>query len=361
MHLRTCHASVILLVALLTASTTWATGPDQQRLPWRPTLVGGMYENVNSVVDLRITEGGSVFIGSGSVVCKRHDNATNTDWFGILTADHNVSAATDMRVRFGDNAAVASFGGTHTYGAGSTTNPAWSLQVGSLDMALLAVQINSDPLNGDTRAQFASRIQPLSLIANLNNPRDILNQTITQAGYGLSGTFTADGMDTVASGRNKRFQNNVFDQYIATAPVGAYNYDILRYHFNVPAATGFLVAEGLGYGGDSGSPALYNHLSTQNVPAFGRPDRPNGDVVPDWGGGNMQLLDDIIAGVFVSGNSNDGIGASSPYDTSRGNYIPITAERRVVIENFCAVIPEPASLWLLLIGGLGLLRPCNRD
>lgn len=347
------------------AAAATATGPIEQRLPWRPGLTAGQYSTLNSVVQIETNLG----FGSGSVIGKRHDARTNTDWLCVLTADHVVRGASNLQVRFGDQAEIATFGGAHTAGVASATTPSWHMQLSTLDVAIVAVQINADPRNGDTRQQFFDRLQPLSMISGLSDPRTIVdrNETFTQVGYGRTATSTitapgataGTGMQTIPRDNNRRFQNNRFERYRGAAASGydggIYYQDTVDYFFNIPAATGFLAGEGLGYAGDSGGPALYNQLNTQNVPAFAR-DTPSpappgpGTPVPQWAGGDMTILDNIIAGVFVYGNSNDATDAISRYDTSFGGFVPLTPDRVAFIEGICAVVPAPGTGGALALG-----------
>ncbi|MBK9188238.1 MAG: hypothetical protein IPM33_04705 [Phycisphaerales bacterium] len=387
------QACVVFALVGLAASTSgvFATGPDQQRLPWRPGLDGnGKYSRLNSVVQVSTNTG----LGTGTVIGTRQ--VGNDHWLCVLTADHVVRGSNNIQVSFGDNGAIGTFGGADS----------WHIQRGQDDMAVVAVRLNAAPagLPGVTAAQFAGRLNFPSFISGLNSPSDVFGETFTQAGYGGYGNWDTrpngpvevrPGIRTTTASiaipgdpnnrryfphidNNKRFQNNrversrqILQRVDPNDPTSAiiYNYTAIEFDLDVPQAAGLLAGEGISYAGDSGGPYFYNSLTTQFVGAMARPDGvwPDGTArpVPDWAAGDMQLLDDVLFAVHTFGNTIPGGGGNvapngstffNPVWTSFGGGVPLTPARIAWIQDWCSRIPAPGTASLLGLCGLVCVR-----
>jgi len=388
--------SVKVVIALvgLAASTTGvlATGPDQQRLPWRAGLdANNKYSRLNSVVQVSTNTG----LGTGTVIGTRQ--VGNDHWLCVLTADHVVRGSNNIQVRFGDNGAIGTFGGADS----------WHIQRGQDDMAVVAVRLNAAPagLPGVTAAQFASRLNFPSFIANLHNPSSVIGEDFTQVGYGGYGNWDTrpngpvevrPGIRTTTASiaipgdpnnrryfphidNTKRFQNNriertrqILQREDPNDPNSAirYSYTAIEFDLDVPLALGqpnndLLAGEGISYAGDSGGPYFYNNLTEQFVGAMARPDGvwPDGTArpVPDWAAGDMQLLDNILFAVHTFGNTVPGGGGNvapngstffNPVWTTFGGGVPLTPARVAWIQDWCSRIPTPGSASLLVLAGL---------
>lgn len=339
------------VATLVLAAGAMATGPREQSLAGR--VVG---DPLYSVVEMNTVNGR----GTGTVIGKHVDPATNEAWFTVLTADHVVRGGEGtISIKFGDAA-----NNVHVGAAGS-----WYLSpsrnVRSADIALAAVKYGV--LNNAERTNFFNAVHTASRgELNARQPGETETPLLdfTQVGYGWTGSFVNGGMRTVAGVDNPdgdpRFQNNTLEQW-TTVSSANYLYDAVRYFFNVPAGAGFLAAEGIGFAGDSGGPffSYAGAVGWQNVPAFRQNITRNADGtggnIPAWPGTvPMQLATDLQIAVFTSGNSVEG--GMNPFNTTRGNGVPLTAAMNAWINDGLRVIPTPGSAALGVLSVLVLGR-----
>lgn len=338
------------VVTLVLASGALATGPREQNLAGR--AVG---DPLYSVVEVNTVNGR----GTGTVIGKHVDPATNDAWFTVLTADHVVRGGDGtISIKFGDAAA------NKHVGAGGSWYLSPSRNVRSADIALAAVKYGQ--LDTPERTNFFNAVHTTSRgELNARGPGETETPPLdfTQVGYGWTGSFVNGGMRTVAGVDNPdgdpRFQNNTLERWVTISDAN-YLYDAVRYFFNVPAGAGFLAAEGIGFAGDSGGPffSYAGAVGWQNVGMFRQnitrnPDGTGGNI-PAWGGGAMQLATDLQIAVFTSGNSVEG--GFNPFDTTRGNGVPLTAAMNAWINDALTVIPSPGSAALGVLSVLCLAR-----
>jgi hypothetical protein len=328
MRTRSWHRLLPAAVVALAPMVVWAqggieTGPTQQRMPWRAAG-----STLNSIVE--VNAGG--FFGTGSVVCRMVGTDGNL-WAGVLTADHVASPGgfTGQTIKFGDNAAQGTFGGG---------NNAWYRQYNNVDIAMVAVNFGANNAANPNLAFFNS-IQPLTVTVA---PGSHMGRQFTEVGYGGTGTFAAGGMNGMGADGNKRFQNNQISG--SRNITGQYTYASVEWSFDPAPAAGFLVAEGLSFGGDSGGPYLTNSPDVQAVAAFNRPGQNN------WPGGDMAIFKNAIFAVHTYGNSTPAgfnaytaVGGAYTY----GGGVPITSEIAGWVNEMCMQIPAPASLPVLAL------------
>lgn len=369
-HTRDLAAILALASFCGLAAPAWAqvdTGPQQQRMPWR----GGT--TLDSVVGVRTNVG----TGTGTIIDKRVDPRTGMGWLCVLTADHVVAGAANIRIAFGDNAAEGLFGGV-IGPAVEVYRGQPAARVGGLDgVDIAVVRIRFGMPNA-----FYNAIRPATLAPwQPGDPGTVLGGVInqfTEVGYGGTATFVNGGLDFGAADGNKRFQNNRLERVVNMNyrhPVtnDAYIYPAVDWTFDraaaqatnmgVPLPAGqqpFLVAEGLSYGGDSGGPyfAYAGPIDAQNVAAFNRPGANN------WIMGGMPLRSDFLFVVhcFGLGMREPGVtpyadlGAMPPVRTGGGG-VPITPAYAAWIQARCALAfpcdyPAPLVKPRTALGGI---------
>jgi hypothetical protein len=348
----------VMMVAVC-AGSAWATGPAQQLVPWRPAAAG-QFSTLNSVVQMQT----NTSLGTGTIIGKNIDAGTGDAWVCVLTANHVVRGANNIRIGLGDNNAEGLFGGADSR----------QFQRGTDDMSIVGVRLGKVQGAGANAALLAkfNALTPASMIPT-TNLQSYIGRQFSQVGYGGTGDFVAGGMDArvndagpLANPRyslnidnNKRFQNNQISSIEGVAG-GGYFYDSVRFTFDPAAANGLLAGEGLSYAGDSGSPYFRSVPSTQAVAAFNRPGQLN------WAGGNMDILTDAITAVHTRGGSRpSGAGSNTfftPYSAGAagefgwGAGLPLTPARVGWIQQWCVYVPTPGIAGTAMVFGLAAMR-----
>lgn len=361
-------ASISVLACV--AGTALATGPAQQRVPWRPLAQGqNQFSTLNSVVALSRFGGndtGEIGEGSGTVIGKYQSG--NDAWLCILTADHVVRGnPIFINVQFGD-AGIAPAGVPNqnlSVTLGANGNGKY-LQRSGEDLGLLGVRLGSivgnDP-DTTARRQFYERLNPASIEAVATGDLTTTRRNFSNVGYGGTGNFTATGMQAITSNNaapfqleidsKKRFQNNRFERLVDVSDT-RYTYTGAQADFNIPAAAGFLVAEGAAFGGDSGSPLFQSTTTTQQVDAITRPGGTN------WDGGDMSLFSNALVAVMTRANTRpnplNATTRDNPFNTTTMTAIPITAARAAWINEWCAYVPTPGTTFALAACGVLVMR-----
>lgn len=333
-------ACVVAALAALLTTQTWATGPEQQKVSNRAPG-----HTLNSVVEVNRQ-------CTGSVINKTVD-ANNNGWFSVLTADHCLRGLVGHTIAFGDPTGGGGpslvYGGLDSWYA--TRSPEGGVK--AEDVAVLAVRYG-------TPDQFFNDISPLTRVNHPAydpaNPVAPPPNQFTEIGYGNTGVFANNGMDFVQRDGHKRFQNNKIERWNYWAQPD-YDYWAIEWDFDVPAGAGFLAAEGLMYGGDSGGPyfSYSGPLGEQYVPAFNRWQPGWTPNAPNWGGGNMQLATNWIFAVNTYRDLQGMHNGKSPYGT-RSAGVPLTENLNGWITARANELPEPATCAFIILAGLWAIR-----
>ncbi len=323
--------AALACAALIVAPTVWAqpeTGPQNQTVPWHAP----QSHPFNSVVEINApAPGGFVRIGTGSVIGKQVVNGVG--WFCVLTADHVVDPVGingPHVIAFGDNGAQGVFGGaTNIVKRGLP--PVANGGLNKVDIAVLGIRYGQlTPQN----EFFFNSITPLTMLPG--TPQSRVGTTMTELGYGGTGSFVAGGMNVAPPDGNKRFQNNRIERTINYND-GTYMYTAVEWDFDNPAGIFAVPGEGSSYGGDSGGPYMTTNEVLLNV-----------------GGGNfLNAFSNGIIAVHTYGDNNPAFHAfwNTPGHQPSGG-VPLTQAYVTWIEQQCMMIPAPGTLILLTMTGV---------
>ena len=354
------HLSTTLIGTLLgLAGIAQATGPSAQWLLNRPNG-----DPRNSVVRVIDPAGGE---GSGSVICKVVDN-NGIGYLGVLSAAHVPPSARGHRAVFGTpiQAIQANVGGPGS----------WSMNHPTVDLSVAAIRYGPVDayFNGLVELTRASWTPPALGPGGSPTPlpNSIMNQ-FTSMGFGGTGTFSNGGMTFTGYTDDKRFQNNVLEQ-VERVTTGGRTYDSISWKFDVPAAAGFLAAEGTSFPGDSGGPYFGYAGQIGMEPVGPMPRHMNGwnPMAPNWGldpNGqyqNMQLRMNMIMGVHTWGDRPVGAndlnrngrwdpGDFAPYGRWSGG-VALTPGLNAWIDQMCMLVPTPSGAVVLAMSGLIVMR-----
>lgn len=358
---------VAAAVTMLLSCSQWAwaqidprTAPKGQLVPWKNAPVGVPFHSLNSVVEVAaLNAGGGVeWFGSGTIVhkCVTLENGNRVGWLGVLTADHVLCGhpVADFRVRFGDHAAMGSFGGAANQiflAPEPVANGGLNVPV---DLGVLVVKYGA--VDG-----FFDQIVPMAMWARTE--ADILANTssrrMTQVAYGNTGEFVAAQGGNLAGikrewrNSTKGFHNQHVHQFAdhvrplpgqGPGPCGrVYMFRAVGFQLDMPAAPNampphpFLVAEGTSFPGDSGSPYLFRRLLTENVNMFSRPGA-GSDWNPAGGAGPMPLFVQDIFAVHSYGTAVE-VGQVREYGEASGGVL-LTQDHIDWIRAKCKVCAE---------------------
>jgi len=276
------------------------------------------------------------YIGSGTLIAQ--------DW--VLTAAHVVEDATSISF---------SVGGQILEGSNWTAHPKWTGDLlNGYDIGLIQLSSTVD-----------SAISPMSRYTGT----DELGATITSVGYGKTGTGLTGA--TTFDGQ-KRAGQNVLDAYYGKNPRKA---EILLCDFDNPltvadnayGSASPLELEYLVAPGDSGGGAFIDiggELRLAGVTSFlaaldGNLDADYGDL---GGFTRVSKFNDWIDEVMGGGSDtpdNPGKGRDKPDKPGKPASVGTVFDSYLSqdqVYTMPTALPEPATLSLLVIGGLGLLR-----
>jgi hypothetical protein len=384
-----------------TAPWALAVGPSYQYIP---DPVPGAIPVYNDVVALSNSAG---FDGSGTVIGSDDFalNGTQTEAvFAILTANHvAIGNITTASFGAGTNAYNAA-GVRQTYTFTANVNPAFQTYT------LFDPTSNPDNLPEDISIMQAAVIYPTNTVPAavttlMNDASRIDNafggnpgaQSVgfTQAGYGQGGVWngTAMNLGNAYNGNLKydarRFQNNTSTNLNAPAiqTYGNYFEPIVNDKVLAPSAPG---ATGAGFDGDSGgpwftggssgivtdSPQNPNDYNTTVMPAAAPVVEPSGNTVAN----NTNLTvnySNFESGVFVAisqipdanyVNLNSNQLAVPLLDLDQTQNVDIDNESTQgsfewadFYQDNPISVPEPASVSLIALGGVALLRRRSRQ
>ncbi|GEM_PF-1219594 len=343
--------ALVSLVLLAACGQALATGPTQQRLPWRAIGQGEtQFSTLNSVVKINRFNNE----GTGTIVSKYIDNGQA--WISILSADHVLTGnPLLLGIQFGDEGAAPAGIPQQNLTVileGQNSNAKY-LQRSGEDLGVLGLRLGNVVGNDAetvARRAFFDQLRPATLDAVTTQDLLTSRRIFSSVGYGGTGTFVQGGMQAVTDNNaapfvltndgKKRFQNNRFERTVNASDMN-YSYTGIQADFNAPTDTGFLVAEGVSFPGDSGSPLFQATNVTQTVEAITRPGGFN------WAAGEMSLYSNALVAVMTQANARpssvDATTRFNPYDTTRMTAIPLTAARVTWIEEWSRYVPTPGA------------------
>jgi len=357
----------VVAISFGAAAVAWASVPEAQRVL---APVPGPWDGV-----VRVNDG-----GTGSVVGKelvRNEGGDLTAIrYCVLTADHVVKGAQSNFIKFGDQDAPdvsGTFDAWYTARAPDSPFPQAPNRPmppdehpQKPDLAVLGVEI---PVAGLTAAeqQRLKFLQPFimghpGIMPNGMEAPGSYPTIFTSVGYGRSGELidempfgSPDGYAALYEYGRKRYFNNEINPILGALfkpdlnpyfrPEDAernvkYVYEALDW--DLTTGMGAVPGEGSAFGGDSGSPYL------REFPVF----TPSG----------IPVFTQFLFGVHTGGEYDDDImidGVVYPYKRwgRHGYGVRLTPQYLDWIDTQCAaVVPEPSSLVVLALGGLGFLR-----
>lgn len=340
--------AVLVGLAMVAPEALQAIVPDIQ-------LVGENIAQLRQVVRVYHQDGRA---GTGTIFHVK-DADQGHKWLCILTADHVVAGANNVRIGFGS----IPYGGP----------PGTLYDAGTLYYrgGLKEIDIPGDPIPHNPDIAVVGVRVPNNVVANITPTQVIVDNTgdnaISMIGYGTTGVlsqWTANRLGYVQDLRSygtKRFANNLIERRGVGVRVGYY-YAYYESDLNNPTDANWRTGEGAMLFGDSGGPAYIS----RNVPI---------DLVT---GGTINTFTEFQMGVntYISNfdfvdNNGDGTfqpgfdqvvmllpGNAQPGSTSGG--VRILPEYHEWIEESCRLVPEPTSILVLSMGTLLILARKRR-